>query len=141
MLRCGYITEQFIINIANSCHNLSYLSVSKCPNRTNSSIINRRSLNTSKCPNTTDIWVNKIAECYHKIESLYISDCAAVTDKESIELAEPGHSIKSLDMSCCIALTDMIICKLAYWQNIESLSISGCNQFTDVGFINFAENC
>ncbi|XP_009863317.1 PREDICTED: F-box/LRR-repeat protein 13 [Apaloderma vittatum] len=140
------VTDASVTEIAQRCHELTYLNLHHCENVTDAGIEalgNMSSLISIDLSGTSISDMGLRALAYHgKIKDLSISECKNVSDIGIQEFCKGTKYLEHCHVSYCPQLTDDAVKIMAFHcQGLTSVSIAGCPNMTDTCIKYLAAAC
>ncbi|NXD12692.1 DRC6 protein, partial [Nothocercus nigrocapillus] len=134
---CVRVTDASVIEIAQRCHNLTYLNLRYCENVTDTGI---EALGNMSSLISIDISGTSISDmglgalgCSGKIKELSISECQNISDTGIQKFCQDTKHLEYCHVSYCPQLTDETVKALAFHcHRLTSVSIAGCPKMTDL---------
>ena len=136
-----HIQDDGIVQLADNCHDLEYLSVSNC-HLSDASLIalanNCPKLNTLECSGVsqlTDTGFQALARCCNLLERIDLEECVLITDATLAALATCCPLLESISLSHCELITDEGIRQLGTGpcasENLATIELDNLPLITD----------
>ncbi|CAO2834263.1 unnamed protein product [Amaranthus hypochondriacus] len=144
------LEDNAVETVANFCHDLQELDLSKCFKLTDRSLYalahgcpNLTKLNISGCSAFTDAALAYLTSFCKKLKSLNLCGCVrAATDKALQSIAYNCKELQTLNLGWCENVGDLGVTSLAYGcPNLRALDLCGCVLITDESVIALANGC
>ncbi|NWX99839.1 DRC6 protein, partial [Nothoprocta ornata] len=134
---CVRVTDASVTEIAQRCHNLTYLNLRYCENVTDTGL---EALGNMSSLISIDISGTNISDmglgalgCSGKIKEISISECQNISDTGIQKFCQDSKHLESCHVSYCPQLTDETVKALAFHcHRLTSVSIAGCPKMTDL---------
>ncbi|KAL9681446.1 hypothetical protein QQ045_013230 [Rhodiola kirilowii] len=136
--------------IANNCHDLQDLDLSKSFKLTDRSLYllargcpNLVKLNISGCTSFGDFALAHLTSSCTKLKVLNLCGCVkAATDRALEAIAGNCRKLRILNLGWCEEISDKGVSSLAYGcPDLKALDLCGCHRITDESIVDLASNC
>nr|XP_025953419.1 dynein regulatory complex subunit 6 [Dromaius novaehollandiae] len=146
LTNCVRVTDASVTEIAQRCHNLTYLNLRYCENVTDAGI---EALGNMSSLISIDISGTSISDmglralgCSGKIKELSISECQNISDAGIQKFCQDTKHLEYCHVSYCPQLTDETVKALAlHCHKLTSVNIAGCPKMTDLCIEYLAAAC
>ncbi|XP_051469925.1 dynein regulatory complex subunit 6 isoform X1 [Apus apus] len=146
LANCINVTDASVMEIAQRCHALTYLSLRYCENVTDAGIealVDMSSLISIDISGTSisDTGLRALG-CHGKIKELSVSECKNISDAGIQDFCEGTRYLECCHVTCCPQLTDDAVKAMAFHcQRLTAVSIAGCPEMTDTCIQYLAASC
>ncbi|XP_032852197.2 dynein regulatory complex subunit 6 isoform X3 [Tyto alba] len=146
LANCIRVTDASVTEIAQRCHELTYLSLCHCEKVTDAGIEalgNMSSLISIDLSGTSisDMGLTTLSR-HGKIKELFISECKNISDTGIQEFCKGTKYLEHCHVSYCPQLTDEAVKTMAFYcHGLTSVSIAGCPKMTDTCIQYLAAAC
>ncbi|KAM6089687.1 F-box and leucine-rich repeat protein 13 isoform 3-T3 [Theristicus caerulescens] len=146
LTNCIHVTDASVTEIAQRCHELTYLTLRHCENVTDAGIEalgNMSSLISIDISGTSISDMSLRALGHHgKIKELSVSECKNISDTGIQEFCKGTKSLEYCHVSYCPQLTDEAVKAMAFHcHTLTSVNIAGCPKMTDTCIQYLAAAC
>ncbi|KFQ34689.1 F-box/LRR-repeat protein 13, partial [Merops nubicus] len=143
---CICVTDASVTEIAQRCHELTYLNLHHCENVTDAGIEALRNISSliSIDLSGTSISDTGLGALGHhgKIKELYISECKTISDTGIQEFCRGTKNLQLCHVSYCPQLTDEAVRSMAFHcHRLTSVNIAACPKMTDTCIQYLAAAC
>ncbi|GAB0175713.1 dynein regulatory complex subunit 6 [Grus japonensis] len=146
LTNCIRVTDASVTEIAQRCHELTYLHLRYCENVTDAGI---EALGNMSSLISIDISGTSISDmglralgCHGKIKELSISECKNISDTGIQEFCEGTKYLEYCHVSYCPQLSDEAVRAMAFHcRRLTSVNIAGCPKMTDTCIQYLAAAC
>ncbi|KAM6146287.1 LOW QUALITY PROTEIN: F-box and leucine-rich repeat protein 13 [Phoenicopterus ruber ruber] len=146
LTNCIHVTDASVTEIAQRCHELTYLNLRYCENVTDAGIEalgNMSSLISIDISGTSisDMGLRALGR-HGKIKELSVSECKSISDTGIQEFCKGTKYLEYCHVSSCPQLTDEAVKAMAFHcHRLTSVDIAGCPKMTDTCIQYLAAAC